>query len=661
MAGTLSPADDPKVTSRQQRSKRTNSAYNVTQVEALALPDGPISEDAAELLEEFAGTHHHHELDGSYNGGDHSDDDRVDEWAGLPWWRKPSPLWLLGVIPVSALAQSSTLAPKIELYMTLVCRTQKPDVFGGNLSALTSSVDAASSLISPLVNAATSIASAGLPNSCVSDPTVQAQVAKLSAAVTTTMGVLTLLTTAWWGSLSDRKGRAYIMGISLLGLLVTDFNLINVYYFSKYMPGGYWFLLLGPVVEGILGGFSTATAAMHAYLADTTTESNRTRIFSLNLGLIFIGMALGPTMSSLIIRYTGGIISVFFVAAILHFSYAVFTWTILPESLSRAKMVQSRLDRERQLREEASDWSESDSTRTWVLRFKRIFQFLRPLSIFFPVRQPNPNPLKKPSRDWNLTCMAIAYGFTISVMGSYTYTFQYAQLTFAWTSETLGYYLSLVGGARAVFLIFVIPTAIKIFKPAPLIVEVPAPPESHSERQPLLSSTSSNPPDYTSNARMIKKELHSPTFELAVARVSLIAEILAYILMGLAPTGATFAMFGMIASLGVGFSPAIQTCVLALYASKGGTETGRLFGALSVVQALSSQVLGPAIYGLVFAKTVLYLPRAIFFVSVSGFIVSVMLLSLIRLPKHADMQRDIIAAAHANDSSGTDHTGTTEE
>lgn len=45
-----------------------------------------------------------------------------------------------------------------------------------------------------------------------------------------------------------------VMGISLLGLLITDFNYINVYYFSKYLPGGYWFLLVGPVIEGVLGG-----------------------------------------------------------------------------------------------------------------------------------------------------------------------------------------------------------------------------------------------------------------------------------------------------------------------------------------------------------------------------------------------------------------------
>lgn len=44
------------------------------------------------------------------------------------------------------------------------------------------------------------------------------------------------------------------MGISVIGLLLTDFNFIFVSLFTERVPGGYWFLLLGPVVEGSLGG-----------------------------------------------------------------------------------------------------------------------------------------------------------------------------------------------------------------------------------------------------------------------------------------------------------------------------------------------------------------------------------------------------------------------
>lgn len=44
------------------------------------------------------------------------------------------------------------------------------------------------------------------------------------------------------------------MFISLFGFLVNDFTFILVTHFFDYIPGGYWLLVLGPVVEGCLGG-----------------------------------------------------------------------------------------------------------------------------------------------------------------------------------------------------------------------------------------------------------------------------------------------------------------------------------------------------------------------------------------------------------------------
>jgi len=53
------------------------------------------------------------------------------------------------------------------------------------------------------------------------------------------------------------------MGISILGLLISDFNFISVALFSKHIPGGYWFLLVGNVLEGLLGGKFVTALGMH--------------------------------------------------------------------------------------------------------------------------------------------------------------------------------------------------------------------------------------------------------------------------------------------------------------------------------------------------------------------------------------------------------------
>lgn len=56
---------------------------------------------------------------------------------------------------------------------------------------------------------------------CVSDPAVQASAARLQTAMTTTMGLLSALTTGWWGHFSERHGRTRVLALSTLGLFLT--------------------------------------------------------------------------------------------------------------------------------------------------------------------------------------------------------------------------------------------------------------------------------------------------------------------------------------------------------------------------------------------------------------------------------------------------------
>lgn len=122
--------------------------------------------------------------------------------------------------------------------------------------------------------------------------------------------------------------------------------------------------------------------------------------------------------------------------------------------------------------------------------------------------------------------------------------------------------------------------AIKILKPKPIVIEIPVEGNnnSNSEASPLLGDSTPKP--------TIKKEIHSPSFDLKLLHFSVVIEILAYTAMALSIRPLPFTLFAALGSLGAGFSPALQSVALALYTRAGGTEVGRLFGALSVVQAL---------------------------------------------------------------------------
>jgi len=84
-----------------------------------------------------------------------------------------------------------------------------------------------------------------------------------------------------------------VMVIYSIGLLITDINFIFVSLNSRKLPGQYWFLIVGPVLEGCLGGkhphvsdeiemtvfffkgMTAGMAAMHAYVSDTTSPAAR--------------------------------------------------------------------------------------------------------------------------------------------------------------------------------------------------------------------------------------------------------------------------------------------------------------------------------------------------------------------------------------------------
>lgn len=99
----------------------------------------------------------------------------------------------------------------------------------------------------------------------------------------------------------------------------------------------------------------------------------------------------------------------------------------------------------------------------------------------------------------------------------------------------------------------------------------------------------------------------------------------------------------MLASFGGGFGPAAQSLSLELYNSRARAlgeigegevaESGRLFGATSVIQVVASQIVGPTLFGLTYVHTVSFFPGAIFFVSAASICIALIFFSFIRLPK----------------------------
>lgn len=133
------------------------------------------------------------------------------------------------------------------------------------------------------------------------------------------------------------------------------------------------------------------------------------------MGLMFIGIGLGPTFGSVVTHLTGSPLTVFYIATAGHLFFAAAVATVVPESLSLRRMMESR-----RLHSDALDQaSRTPRKRGLWASFKKLFGFLTPLSLFYPQAViENSNPLKRPKRDWNLVLLAIGFGCSLLIFVS---------------------------------------------------------------------------------------------------------------------------------------------------------------------------------------------------------------------------------------------------
>ncbi|PVF98942.1 MFS general substrate transporter [Serendipita vermifera] len=532
-----------------------------------------------------------------------------ERWSNLPWYKRPSPVWLLVGTTLAAFAMTASIAPRLEIYIKLACQEIRPDY---------NSLDAGEGGV---IDWPSTVGTVTLPRpsaKCQGDPDVQQAVAELGATISAILGILSCLTAGWWGQFCDRHGRTKVLAITVTGALFGDFIFILVGAVSESLPFGFRFLIAAPIIEGILGGLATGSAATHAYLSDTTTPLNRSRVFSLMLGLMFCGMVFGPTLGGLMVSRTNNLLSVFYMTASTHIFYLVMALFVVPESLPKEAQLANREEARKKADAAKNEphWNDLSPPERIQRALGKIFFFLSPLDIFLPRSSDGTR------RRWNLTILALSYGVMTILMGSYQFKFQYASYSFGWNSEQLGYLLSVVAVVRATYLIAILPALIKWFHPKP-------------------TSDSTQTVEQDENGRP-KSTPHDPKFDLKVARFSLITEIIGYVLAILSPNSTFWAASSIVNSFGSGFSPSVQSLAVDLSRREEPTtedggkpaETyGQLFGALGVLQAMGSQMIGPIVFGAIFTASIHTYPKGIFVAAAAISLLGLLCLSFIRIPR----------------------------
>ncbi|MFT3885446.1 MAG: MFS transporter [Flavobacteriales bacterium] len=128
--------------------------------------------------------------------------------------------------------------------------------------------------------------------------------------------------TPFWGTMSDRFGRrpVILIAVALSGVSYVLFSHATTL----------TVLIISRMLTGIGSGNITAA---QAYITDITPPEKRAKAMGLIGAAFGLGFIFGPPLGSFIFQYTGGVIWVGYVAALLCLVNLIGVWAFLPESL----------------------------------------------------------------------------------------------------------------------------------------------------------------------------------------------------------------------------------------------------------------------------------------------------------------------------------------
>lgn len=130
-----------------------------------------------------------------------------------------------------------------------------------------------------------------------------------------------------WGALSDRIGRRPVIITGLIGFAIS-FLLFGL------AGNSLWLMYVSRILGGFFSGAAVSSAV--AYVADISSEENRTKSMGLVGMSIGLGFILGPAIGGLAGQYSLQL--PFFIASVLTLLLALFAFLALVESISPVKI-----------------------------------------------------------------------------------------------------------------------------------------------------------------------------------------------------------------------------------------------------------------------------------------------------------------------------------
>ena len=399
-------------------------------------------------------------------------------------------------------------------------------------------------------------------------PEVTALVSEFQLYGSLISGILSAVISPKLGALSDRYGRTKMIAYTILGMLLNEVVTIIVATYPDILSVNW--ILVGYVLDGLSGSFIAAMALSYAYASDCTVPEKRNVVFGYYHGSLFAGIALGPILAGLIVKATGKVLTVFYIALALHTTVLLFLIFVLPESLTKKRQLAAR---EKALDTFAYDDDFGPTWFSFVTRTFRIGNPFAPLTVLWPTGS-GTNPAVRR----NLVLIAAVDTTMFGVaMGSMTVILLYSKYMFGWNTFDTTVFVSIVNTCRVVTLLIVLPIISRLI------------------RGPVSTRTA-------------PKNSGSDLIDLGIIRTAIFFDFLGYVGYTLVRTGPLFILCGAVASIGGMGSPTLQA---ALTKHAPPEKTGQILGAMGLLHA-AARVVAPIIFNVIFARTVGGLTQTVF-------------------------------------------------
>ncbi|BGP22755.1 hypothetical protein JCM10295v2_001646 [Rhodotorula toruloides] len=512
--------------------------------------------------------------------------------------RKASAWWIIPPYFVFALLAGMTASIEVDLYGQIACR------------AVAASDGTFPQPRFPFLDSKVSKEQDDWMALCRSSPIVQKRTTSVVTTVLLVAGILSALTAAWWGSLSDRKGRRIVLAFISASELIQAIIMLLVLTFPQTF--GYGFLLLMAAIAGLSGGQLAAATIAAAYLGDTSQAASKTQLLSFYEAAEFAGQAVGPLIGPLLMRSwklgpaTPYTLSIF--ARIAYLGVIFF----MPESYTPEKRKLSAID---------TDADDLASTKPATLLIKRLLaapkELVEPFRILLPEKVDG-------RRDYKLLLVAGSYFFLMVIPGLGPVKVLYARAKFGWAPEQIGRWITYTSLCKLVVLMAVIPLLIRLLRRSKTAAGTAHDDEQRTETQPLLG-------EQATNAQPLKEQRANLNWDASLALFGGVITVAGYIVATIPMKRATaFLSSTALTAFAATSPPALQSIALTLSAPG---DAGKVLACLSAIATISLSALGPTIFGAVNMVAIDRWPEAIFVVAAAWMVASLVPLIALRLSR----------------------------